>query len=532
MKLFYCTVVCCILSITNASYLNEIQKNCVVRYLSERSLLDSSFSVGPVLKENCEEIVETLKFQTYSYVLYDGVKREVDDRIYNCLDDVLQRTNYADIALKSMLYEDTKEATELNQTKVNLDKVVTEFCDLRGYKYDVTFKMVPFTRINEDEVKSCLTNYALTNILSQEEFESLNLTENYKTINLECENTTMSFKNALEKVILEKLPVLSIEREISFMKNSYKNFNITDNYFIGMVLNSLDFETSSKVYRARFNSIRNFYQSLKECMVTGFKTSEVSSGSRKSYFIDFLGGHELYHEKYNEKFIYKVKFNDDKSYQKMEIISNPKATVRNVVQCHTKNFEQYEVGKMIAKLMEAEDNFEIENVVEMKTLLRSLTTQIDIKCDESDLLGLEFDRVFKSYKQVAETLATDEKKRTKLNCIRKYIIDNQYLNETIYDLSTLKDDEEEEAQDCAEFNKELMEYKKNSLDENICLASKTHGASYYEYEGSVYVLSLLKLTEAQRLHAKQHYKTWIVDLFEKQLKCYQKNFFEKFHMKL
>ena len=496
--------------------------------------MDSSFSVGPVLNENCEEIVETLKFNSYSYVLYDGVKREVNDRIYNCLDDVLQRTNYADVALKSMLYEDTKEATELNQTKVNLDKVVTEFCDLRGYKYDVTFKMVQFTRINEYEVKSCLTNYALTNILSLEEFKSLNLTENYETINLECENITMSFKNALEKAILEKLPVLSIEKEISFMKNSYKNYNITDNYFVGMVLNSLDFETSSKVYRARFNSIRNFYQSLKECMVTSFKTAEVSAGSRHSYFIDFLGGHELYHEKYYEKFIYKVKFNDDKSYQKMEIISNSKASVRNTVQCHTKNFEQYEVGKMIGKLMEAEENFEIENVVEMKKLLRSLITQIDIKCDESDLLGMEFDRVLESYKQVAATLATDEKKRSKLSCIRKYIIQKQFLNETIYDLSALKknDEEEEGIQDCTEFNKELMEMKKNSLDENICHASKIHGATYYEYEGSVYVLSLLKLTEAQRFHAKQHYNKWIVDIFEKQLKCYQETFFEKFHIKM
>ncbi|CAO1342542.1 unnamed protein product [Diamesa hyperborea] len=532
MKLFCCTVVCCILSITNAAYLNEIQKNCVVSYLSERSLLDSSFSVGPVLKENCDEIVETLKFQSYSYVLYDGVKREVDERIYNCLDDVLQRTSYADVALKSMLYEDTKEATELNQTKVNLDKVVTEFCDLRGYKYDVTFKMVQFTRINEHEVKSCLTNYALTNILSQEEFKSLNLTENYATINLECENITMSFKDALEKAILEKLPVLSIEREISFMKNSYKNYNITDNYFVGMVLNALDFETSSNVYRARFNSIKNFYQSLKECMVTGFKIAEVSAGSRNSYFTDFLGGHELYHENYNEKFIYKVKFNDDKSYQKMEIISNSKASVRNTVQCHTKNFEQYEVGKMIGKLMEAEDNFEIENVVEMKKIIRSLTTQIDIKCDESDLLGMEFERVFESYKQVAATLATDEKKKTKLSCIRKYIIQKQFLNETIYDLSALKDDQEEGIQECTEFNKELLEMKKNSTNENICNAGKIHGASYYEYEGSVYVLSLLKLTEAQRFHAKQHYNKWIVDIFEKQVKCNQETFFEKFNVKM
>lgn len=532
MKLFHCIVVCCILSITNATYLSEMQKNCVVNYLSERSLLDSSFSVGPVLKENCDEIVEAIKFQSFSYVLYDGVKREVNDKIYNCLDVMLQKTNYADVALKAMLYEDTKEAKELNQTKENLDKVVTEFCDLRGYKYDVTFKMVQFTRINEDKVKKCLTNYALTNILSPEEFESLNLTENYETINLECENITMSFKSALEEAILKKLPILSVERDISFMKNSYKNFNITDNYFVGMILNSLDFETSSKVYYERFNYIRNFYQSLKECIVTGFKTNEVSFGSRQSYFIDFLGAHELYHEKYNEKFTYKVKFNGDKSYHKMEIISNNNASVRNVAQCHIEKLEQHELGKMIAKLIEAEDNFAIENVVEMKNLIKKMTILIDILCDESDLIGSEFDRALESFKHIADTLATDDKKKLKFSCIRKYVINNKYLDETVYDLSALKE-EEKEVQDCSEFYKEMADgnYQK-LLDENYCSIAEIQGSSYYQYQGSVYVLSLLKLTEYQRLHASLYFKKWVTVMIGKQLKCYQETFFQMFYVKM
>ncbi|CAO1336342.1 unnamed protein product [Diamesa serratosioi] len=535
MKLFTFTVVWfAFLSITNAKYLSEIQKNCVVDYLSENSLLDSSFNVAHDLMENCQQIIDALKFQSFSYLLYDGVKREVDDRIYNCLDDVLQRTNYADIALKSMLYEDTKEAKELNQTKENLDKVVTEFCDLRGYKYDVTFKMVNFTSFNEEGVKTCLTNYALTKILSQEEFKSLNLTENYETFDLECENRTLSFKSALEEAILEKLPILSVEREISFMKQSYKKFDITNNYFVGMVLNSLHFETSSKVYRERFNSIKNFYQSLKECMVTGFKTNEVSSKNRTSYLIDFLGSYELYHEKYNESFTYKVKFNDDQSYHKLEIIlNNNVSTSGKVVQCQTEKLEQYQFGKMIGKLIEAEENFEIEKVIEIKSIIRDLFSRIDILCDESDLFGSEFERVLESYKNIADELATDNKKKSKLSCIRKYIIHNKFVNETIYDLSAIKNDDEEALEDCAEFDKELIKYStKDSSEGKYCPANKIQGINYFKHEGTVYVLSLITLTETQRLHAKQEYKNWIIDIYGKQLQCYKETFFEKFNVKM
>ncbi|CAO1336302.1 unnamed protein product [Diamesa serratosioi] len=130
MKLtFLVLAISFVLIVVEAKPLEDIERKCIVKYLSDRELLDSSFEVAAETPENCDELLSAKISEIYA-----GVS------------STMKEQGIVDIVLKSLLYGDSKEAEELTKTIQEI-KIISEDTIIKWMDKNVEDNTSGFNRL-------------------------------------------------------------------------------------------------------------------------------------------------------------------------------------------------------------------------------------------------------------------------------------------------------------------------------------------------------------------------------------------------
>ncbi|CAO1336322.1 unnamed protein product [Diamesa serratosioi] len=117
MKLILLVLAISLVLIVEGKPLEDIERKCIVKYLSERELLDSSFEVEAETPENCDELLSAKISEIYA-----GFTSEMKEQ------------GIVDIVLKSLLYGNSKEAEELTNTISEIKRISEEIDNSWKYR--------------------------------------------------------------------------------------------------------------------------------------------------------------------------------------------------------------------------------------------------------------------------------------------------------------------------------------------------------------------------------------------------------------
>ena len=220
MKLIFVVVALSCLSLIVAKPLEDNVRKCIVKYLSEKELLSSSFVVVPVNPDNCDELMSAKIFEIYFDIIFNG--RKPEEHYWPRVDQIFKKNGVADVVLKSLLYdEDSKEAKDLKETVKKMRLIADLIDSWKGYKFNDNIKNLQI-KSPDTATELCLKNHATSEIFSNfvetKRFEQL---EKYDIKDLECDKLITSFQKNLEVYLLEKLPKLGTDKEETCVKNAY-----------------------------------------------------------------------------------------------------------------------------------------------------------------------------------------------------------------------------------------------------------------------------------------------------------------------
>ena len=100
--------------------LEDIERKCIVKYLSDRELLNSSFEVEAVNPEICDELLNKKITEIYEEIIHDATNERA--QFHNRY--TMKTRGTVDLVLKSLLYGNSTEAEELMKTLETFKKLV------------------------------------------------------------------------------------------------------------------------------------------------------------------------------------------------------------------------------------------------------------------------------------------------------------------------------------------------------------------------------------------------------------------------
>ena len=187
MKFIFVVVALSCLSLIVAKPIDDVERKCIVKYLSEKELLDSSFVVDPVLPDNCDELISAKIFEIYFDIIYDGKKPEEDDWSY--VEHIFRRNGVADVVLKSLLYhEDSNEAKDLKETVEIMKPIKVMLNSFEQEHYLNTNVKALKIKKPDSDTELCMKHYFTSEILSNYiTNETIFKLEKYDIKDLECD---------------------------------------------------------------------------------------------------------------------------------------------------------------------------------------------------------------------------------------------------------------------------------------------------------------------------------------------------------
>ncbi|CAO1342126.1 unnamed protein product, partial [Diamesa tonsa] len=392
MKFIFLVVALSCLSFVVTKPLDDVERKCIVKYLSDKELLDSSFVVDPVLPDNCDELISAKIFEIYFDIIYDGIKPEEGKWSYS--EHVFRRSGVADVVLKSLLSDqDSEKANDLKETVKQMRTIADLFKMWSNYKLFENFKTLQIESPGA-ETELCLKNYVTFEVLSsfvgKDRSEQL---EKYDINDLECDKLITLFQKQLEVHLLQILPKLSTDKENICMKKVYVNSNMTQTFsdvFIFSMMEDINVDDVYRLYNSYSLKIETFYELSMECARLGFILKDVPE-VRNVYSIDFTRQSYMFSDKYEENFGILVKLNTNRSLNEIRIIANQTSKIMNNSQCFINSLKGLELSEMSLKMMAAEDNYEVVRIMAMKTIMTKILSSIKDFCEMNNDNSKMFD---------------------------------------------------------------------------------------------------------------------------------------------
>ena len=368
MKLILLVLAVALVVLSEGKPLENIERKCIVKYLSDRELLDSSFEVEAVNPEICDDLVKTKKDEIMEEIFTYSSENE---RVI-FLSDIYGKFGLADVVLKSLLYGNSTEAEDLKRSLQAFEDIVIFDCD-HNEMLSLIFKTIK-SMYQDDKaaIKMCMYKESFL-------FATLNKT----VIKFDCDELTSrsSIRSELENMIIATLATKITEKDQKCMKKAYKDSSINKPFtaeILNLIVNSDLFDLSYT------RSLSEFYKLSQQCLRLGFRMKDVPQ-IRNVYSLEYRNEDDSYYL----DFELLVKFNPDRSHNETLIIADNNKNTSLISECFSERLELYGFSKYVLKTMSIEADFDVVRLTKMQNLLHHL-----IKQSISDCETTFFDQLF------------------------------------------------------------------------------------------------------------------------------------------
>lgn len=361
MKVLLCVLAVSFLALIETKSIEDNTRNCIVKYLSDKKLLDSSFVVDSMLPENCFELIDDKLEELYIASYY---KDNDDNETNGEFIDFLQMTDMVDLILKSNLIGDTKRAKELSnvfEELIKIDKFIEPFAKNTNENYN-------FKTLHSTGETSCLQSY-FSELLKNETQDAIKI----PTIE-GCEEILTSLKKSFEKDFLAMLPKLSSEEGQNCVLNAYKKLNMTNNFFNGFYVSKI-MQDENMNFTLIGSYIFQFYVPITQCVRLITKENNVFMIEVDFNEVLNITVPEDNMEKYRKTQGIIVKLNEDNSQYDFHLIANETSEVMKYSKCFVDELNQYNLGPIAARIRFFEREFEVVDLVELKDFFKDVFKQ-------------------------------------------------------------------------------------------------------------------------------------------------------------
>ena len=502
------------LSLIVAKPIDDVERKCIVKYLSDKELLDSSFVVDPVNSDNCDELISAKIFEIYFDMIYDGKKPEEDHLYY--VEHMLRTNGVADVVLKSLLYhEDSKEAKDLKET-VNQMKTIADIFQLWNSLKIVQSSKNLQIKSPDSATELCLKHYVTAEVYTKSFYSNdFEESDKYDIKGLECDKLITAFHTNLEVHLLETLPKLKTDREQNCMKMAYVNSNMTKKFsdiFIFTTIPVIFDDGYITLYNKYGHQIQTFYEMIMECMRLGF-ISEHAPEVRNVYSIDFTREGHMFTPQYDENYGIIVKFNTDRSLNEVVIIANQTSRAMNNSQCLLEGFKDQELGKMSLKMMAAEDNYEVDRIVQMKELMSEIFITIKESCEFKNYFTAMFDDKFNEIRKNEEEISET------MNCFQEFVTEEKVNGITYYRVNIYSQRIDRKCEVVLYLLERMKTPHWMTAPQDICMRRELKKLNMLKQKFLVEVLAELEISPEQKAKERIKFNDLIIKISELLFKC-------------
>lgn len=518
MKLFIVLFALSLVVISEGKPLEDNERKCIVKYLSEKGLLSPTFVVDPVLPDNCDELLSARIFEIYFDVIYHGEKPEEDDWFQ--VDYIFKRSGVADVVLKSFLYEENSEENANLKKTVNIMRNIADLIDSwKNHKLSENIKNLQI-KSPDSSTKLCLKNHVTTevfpNYVETKRFDQL---EKYDIKDLECDNLITSFQKHLEVHLLETFPKSGSDNKQLCIKNSYNNLNMTEKFsdvFAISIMKEITLDDTYHLYNSYCYRVAAFYEQIMECARLGFILKDVPE-VRNVYSIDFTREGYMFTPKYDENFGVLVKINVDQSLSEILLIANQTSELMNNSQCLLDGFKDRDLRKMSLKMMAAEDNYEVGRVLDMKRIMLVIFRQITHSCKTRNDANKMFDDMYNGLKSNNQEMAA------KMKCFRQFVTEEKVNGITYFRVNIDVQPNDKKCQGILEYL-EHMEHSENTDPEDVCMLREVKKLNLYKVKWDFEVLAEIGISSQQKEEERIKFNELMIKAIEMLFNCQKEAF--------
>ena len=361
MKLLLVVLAVNLLSLIETKPFEDHTRICIVKYLSDKQLLDSSYVVDSVLPINCYELINNKVRDIYEASYF---KEIADDEEKRKIIETLKNTDMVDLVLKSDLIGDTKRAEELLNIFHELKKI-KEFVRLWPDSANGSFS---FTSSNIDFSSYCFND----GIRGNEDFEKI-----------------LSFRKTFDDELLEIFPKISSEKAQNCITQTFTQFNIAHHLLMSYI---------GRLTYGEYKEILQFKLTLNECVRLSMKES---SNSLFTIELDYNAAYSFLLEVDESTFYRKsqgivVKLNQEKNDTDVVLLTNENSEVMKYIKCFVEEFNRIDFKAIASKMMSFEEDFDIVTLLKFQHSLKEYFKHIILFCHE-DLLFPHYTKLNKEH---------------------------------------------------------------------------------------------------------------------------------------
>ena len=368
MKLLLVVLAVSLLSFIETKSVEDTSK-CIVKYLSDKQLLNSSFVVDSVLPDNCYELIDNKVKK-----MYEVYKKTIeDDDENNEIVATFLLTDMVDLLLKSDFIGDTKKAEKLMSVFKEIIKI-EEFFELWSDSEADSFN---FTDYNSTLQSPCLLSYSDELIYE----ETQNINDNNTIVTQDCEQTLISIKKSFENEFLEVLPKFSSDKGQNCISKAYTQLNMTDTFFNAYIYKTKEEELNNTVIESE---IIQFLVVIIECVrLTTKETSNtfmIENNFIKALNISKPGDNA---EKYRKTHGIIVKLNQEKNDTEVILMANATSEIMKYSSCFEEEFTHIDFKAMALRIISLEEDLDVVQLLKIKYPLKNFVDLFVSFCDGS-----------------------------------------------------------------------------------------------------------------------------------------------------
>ena len=450
MKLSFALLAVSLLSFIESKSCKDHTRKCIVKYLSDKQLLDSSFVVDSVLPDNCYELIDNKVQDIYEASYY---KDNADDEAKSKIIETLKSTDMVDLVLKSDLIGDTKRAEELLNIFQELKKI-EEFVRLWPDSANGSFS---FTSSNIDFSSYCFNDVfrkTLTKYFGNEDCEKI-----------------LSFRKTFDDELLEIVTKISSEEAQNCIRKTYKQFNIAHHFLMSYIDN---------LTQGGAKQISQFKLTLNECVRLSMKES---SNITFMIELDFNRALNIYLEADESKIYRKteeiiVKLNQENNHTDIFLIANETSEFMKYSKCYVEELYRIDFKAIAFKMMSLEEDFEILELLKLQQSLQEYFQHFVSFCDGS---------FFVNY-----TLRNDQlDKNSFMKCFGQFVTEEEVEGVTFFrvNIAIQPDDLK-----CSLYY-ELAQYR---YSDRICAVKEMEMMDFYRLSWTIRIMKQFKISTQQQ----------------------------------
>ena len=469
MKLLIGVLAVSLLSFIETKSVEDNTRKCIVKYLSDKQLLDSSFVVDSVLPDNCYELIDEKIEKLYEASYYKDIN---DDNANTEIVVSLLMTGMVDLVLKSDLIGDTKKADEL----ISVFQELTKIEEFIGLWFDNTTESFKFTSSRSTKELSCLQSY-LSELLDNK--ETPNISENNIFATQGCVKPLTSFKKSFEVELLEMLPKLSSENGQNCIIKAFTQLNMTDNFFNGYIYKTMQEEKMN--YTTIESRIFYFFVPIFECVRLITKETSNNVFTIEADFNEALNISmpEDGSIEYRKTHGVIVKLNQNRQNTEIKLIANATSEVMKYSRCFLDELNHMKFKTIALRVMSVEEDFDVVTLLEMQSFLKIYVEASLAFCEPS------------YFAESTKTVKKYGKESIMMKCFSKFVSEEDVKGVTFFRVNiVMKPDDVK----CEQF----FEMQKYKSDQNICFVKRLKKMNFYNRLWTVQMIKQYDVSTQQQ----------------------------------